>query len=324
MKTIRFDGRTAIVTGAGGGLGREYALELARRGAHVVVNDLGVSSAGKHPSSEMADRVVAEILSTGGKAVSNYDDVGTRAGGEALVKAAVEAFGRLDIVIINAGLVRTMRFEDQTDEQIDTILNVNLKQGFYVGQPAYRVMKEQGYGRFVFMGSAVGMFGDGWQANYGASKAGLFALSNIIALEGAKHGILSNVVTPTARSRMEEQLNPLSMEEVPEIARMASAMSFTTIQDQLIPIFNTALSVYLASEKCQSTHGVYSSVGGRYARISVGVGQGWRADGGRLPTVEDVDEHWAEITDDKIVGRPQHVMDEIRMVIDGISDPTRS
>jgi NAD(P)-dependent dehydrogenase (short-subunit alcohol dehydrogenase family) len=207
MKNISFDGRVAVVTGAGGGLGREYALELARRGARVVVNDLGVSTSGDNPTSQMANRVVAEIREAGGTAVANYDDVGTRAGGAALVEAAVNSFGRLDIVIINAGLVRTMRFEDQTDAQIDTILNVNLKQGFYVGQPAYKIMKAQGYGRFVFMGSAVSMFGDSWQANYGAAKAGLFALSNIISLEGAKHGILSNVVTPTARSRMEQQLS---------------------------------------------------------------------------------------------------------------------
>jgi hypothetical protein len=120
---------------------------------------------------------------------------------------------------------------------------------------------------------------------------------------------------------MEQQLSPLAMEEAPEIGRVAAGLDYTVIQDQITPVFNAPLTVYLASEQCQSTHGVFSSVAGRYARISVGVGQGWRAEGGRLATVEEVAEHWVQIADDKTVGRPQFVFDEIRMVIEGMSAP---
>ena len=318
MPKINFTDRVALVTGGGGGLGREYALELARRGAKVIVNDLGCDTSGANPSSQMANVVVDEIRAAGGVAIASPDDISTRTGGAAAVQSAIDNFGRLDIAIVNAGLLRPGRFEDQTDEQIDLILNVNLKQGYYVGQPAFRQMKAQGYGRFVFMGSAVGMFGDPWGANYGPSKAGLFSLSNIIALEGAKYGIKSNVVLPTARSRMEEQIDPAALQDVHQVSAVVAAVDYALIGDQLIPVFNMPLTVYLASDTCQETHGVFSSVAGRYARAAVSVGCGWRDSGGQLATVEDVAQHWAEIADDRPVGRPHFVHDEFRIVIDQI------
>jgi NAD(P)-dependent dehydrogenase (short-subunit alcohol dehydrogenase family) len=323
MTKINFQGRVALVTGAGGGLGREYALELAQRGARVVVNDLGVNSAGEKASSAMADKVVEEIRAAGGEAVANYDSVATRAGGSAIVQTALDSWGRLDSVIINAGLLRTNPFDEQTDEQIALMVNSHLMQGFYVGQPAYRAMKAQGYGRFVFMGSAVGMFGDGWKSSYGAGKAGLFAISNNIANDGARHGIKSNVVLPTAQSRMSEQIDEKFIEDLPAIANLAAALDLSQIHGQFLPIYNAPLTIYLASEACQETHGVFSSVAGRYARCSVGVGRGWRKQDGALASVDEVAAHWEAIADDHMIGRPYSVFDEFRILIDDMS-PSRT
>src|SRR6266853_4747557 len=162
MSKINFDGRVAIITGGGNGLGRDYCLELAKRGAKVLVNDLGGSAAGQGQSRSAADRVVDEIKTAGGHAVPSYDSVSTRAGGQAIVDAAMKAFGRVDIVINNAGFLRNNRFEDITDSQIDALVDVHLKGAFYVSQPAYKAMKANRYGRFLFTGSTSAMFGHAW------------------------------------------------------------------------------------------------------------------------------------------------------------------
>jgi NAD(P)-dependent dehydrogenase (short-subunit alcohol dehydrogenase family) len=162
MTHIRFDGRVAIITGAGNGLGRDYALELARRGAKVVVNDLGGSGSGQGASHSAADLVVAEIRDASGEAVASHDSVSTRSGGEAIVQTALDAYGKVDICINNAGFLRNGRFEDLDDGQIDSIIDVHLKGAFYVAQPAYRAMRRNGYGRFLFTGSASAMFGHAW------------------------------------------------------------------------------------------------------------------------------------------------------------------
>jgi NAD(P)-dependent dehydrogenase (short-subunit alcohol dehydrogenase family) len=162
--TISFDGRVAVVTGGGNGLGRDYCLNLAARGARVVVNDLGGTGAGQGASHGAADRVVEEIRAAGGQAVASHDSVATREGGAAIIATAMQAFGRVDIVINNAGFLRNNRFEDLSDEQIDAVMNVHLKGAFYVTQPAYRVMKDQGYGRILFTASASGLYGHPWLA----------------------------------------------------------------------------------------------------------------------------------------------------------------
>jgi len=186
---IDFTGQVAVVTGAGRGLGRLYALELAKRGASVVVNDLGGSMHGEGADTKVADDVVAEITATGGAAIASYDSVDSSEGGEAIVRAAVDNFGRLDAVVSNAGIFNSIAFDEMTPIQWRQMLSVHLDGGFYLSQPAFRVMKRQGYGRFVFISSSGGLFGQHLEAHYAAAKAGLVGLSNIIALEGADHGI---------------------------------------------------------------------------------------------------------------------------------------
>ena len=182
---IDFTGQVAIVTGAGRGLGRLYAIELARRGAAVVVNDLGGTMQGHGSDSTVADQVVKEIGDSGGTAVSSAESVATPEGGEAIVHAAVDRFGRLDAVVSNAGIFHTVGFDELKVDDWRGMLSVHLDGGFYLSQPAFRVMKSQGYGRFVFITSSAGMFGQPNSAHYAAAKAGLVGLANAIAVEGA-------------------------------------------------------------------------------------------------------------------------------------------
>jgi len=206
MSGIRFDNRVAVVTGAGGGLGRTYALEFAKRGAKVVVNDLGGKTDGTGKSTSMADKVVDEIKAAGGQAVANYDSVSTFEGGEAIIKAAVDNFGTVDVVINNAGILRDKTFAKLEPDDLDAVLAVHLRGAFCVSQPAFKVMKEKGYGRFVFTSSGAGIFGNFGQTNYGAAKMGLVGLMHVLAVEGAKYNIKCNAIAPTARTRMTEDL----------------------------------------------------------------------------------------------------------------------
>ncbi len=199
---IEFEGQVVIVTGAGRGLGRLYAVELARRGASVVVNDLGGSMHGHGADTSVADQVVEGITRAGGAAVASHDSVDTPGGGEAIVRTAVDTFGRLDAVVSNAGIFNSVPFDELSAEDWRRMLRVHLDGGFYLSQPAYRVMKSQGYGRFVFISSSGGMFGQPLEAHYAAAKAGLVGLTNVIAIEGAEHGILANTVLPFGFSRM--------------------------------------------------------------------------------------------------------------------------
>jgi len=209
---IDFTGQVAIVTGGGNGIGRAHCLALAARGAKLVVNDLGASSSGAGRASEAADRVVDEIRAAGGEAIPNYESVATREGGAAIIAAALKAFGRIDALVNNAGFLTDAPFDEMTDAQIDTIIDVHLKGAFYVSQPAFRAMKDAGYGRIVFTGSASGMFGHAWHASYGAAKAGMLGLMNVVALEGVPHGILANAIMPNAVTRISESLSRGFME----------------------------------------------------------------------------------------------------------------
>jgi len=311
---IRFDGRVALVTGAGGGLGRDYARELARRGAKVVVNDLGGTATGTGESRTAAQGVVDEITQAGGVAVASYESVASRAGGAAIVQAALDHFGRLDIVINNAGFLRNNRFEDMTDDEIDSVLEVHLKGAFYVSQPAYRAMKANAYGRFIFTGSASALYGHAWQANYAAAKGGLMGLSHIVALEGARHGILSNFLMPTAHTRMNEVMSTGFM-EVPSFAAAVQRIPFAEFNETLAPAYNTPLVMYLASERCVSTHNLYSQLGGRYARVFIGVADGWLAPVGGVPSVEDLAAHWGAVEDRSVYHLPQSVYEEFEVVL---------
>ncbi len=291
MSDISFDGRVAIVTGAGGGLGRTYALELAARGALVVVNDLGGSLDGTGGDDSAAKKVVDEIKAKGGDAVPNFDSVMTPQGGANVVKTAIDAFGKVDVVINNAGFLRDKSFLKLTWEDLDAIIDVHLKAAFYVSQPAFASMKEHGYGRFVFTASNA-TFGNFGQTNYAAAKMGLVGLSNTIAVEGARAGILSNVIMPVAKTRMTEEL-------------------LGTFAENLAPELVTPMVTYLASEACTTTHGAYSAAGGRYARVFWALGQGWFAGQDGTPSAEDVQAHLAEIEDRDGYLVPESTTDEI-------------
>ena len=295
MSDIAFDGRVAVVTGGGGGLGRSYSIELARRGAKVVVNDLGGSVDGSGSGTRAADAVVEEIKGAGGEAIPNYDSVSSPEGGEAIVGAALDAFGTVDVVINNAGILRDRSFANLTLEDLDGVLDTHLKGAFYVSMPAFKVMKENGYGRFVHTSSNSGIFGNFGQSNYGAAKMGLVGLSNVLAIEGAKYGIQSNVIAPVARTRMTEQL-------LGPLAEMVSP-------DQVMPMV-----VFLASEANLYTHEIFTAGGGRYGRIFLGTNPGWFAGPKVVPAVEEILAHIDEIRDLSSYEVPGSSNDEIMII----------
>ena len=295
LSDITFDQRVAIVTGAGGGLGRSYALELARRGARVVVNDLGGAIDGTGGDSRPADRVVEEITRRGGEAVANYDSVSTPEGGAGIVQTALDAFGTVDVVINNAGILRDRSFGNLTLDELEAVMKVHLLGAFYVSMPAFPVMKEKGYGRFVFTSSNAGIFGNFGQANYGAAKAGLVGFSNVLAIEGAKYNIRSNVIAPVARTRLtEELLGPLTDFLDP---------------DQVMPMV-----VYLCSESNQFTHEIFTAGGGRFGRIFVGTNQGWFSGVKAVPSVEEVRDNLDQIRDISRFEVPMSSTEEIMLI----------
>ncbi|MGH9276441.1 MAG: SDR family oxidoreductase [Acidimicrobiales bacterium] len=255
MAELGFDGKVAIITGAGGGLGRSHALDLAKRGALVVVNDLGGSADGTGHSETAAQKVVEEIKAAGGEAVANYDSVATPEGGANIVKTAVDTFGRIDIIINNAGILRDTSFKNMTPDQVNPVLDVHLRGAFYVTQPAWQIMRDQGYGRIVNTSSGAGIFGNFGQTNYGAAKMGLVGFTRVLAVEGAKNNIKANVIAPVAKTRLTEEL-------------------FGEAMDKLAPELVTPVVTYLAHEDCPVSGEVYSVGGGRVARIFVGVTPG--------------------------------------------------
>jgi NAD(P)-dependent dehydrogenase (short-subunit alcohol dehydrogenase family) len=300
MSEIRFDDRVAVITGAGGGLGRTYALEFAKRGAKVVVNDLGGATDGSGGGTSMADKVVKEIESAGGTAVSNYDSVSTPEGGEAIIKTALDNFGQVDIVVNNAGILRDRSFVKLSPEELEIVIDVHLKGAFYVSQPAFRSMKERNYGRFVHTASAAGIFGNFGQTNYGAAKMGLVGLSNVLAVEGAKNNILSNVIAPIAKTRLTEEL-------------------LGPVADKLGPEFVTPLTLYLCSEQNEETHAIYSVGGGRYARIFIGLAPGWTKKGGEV-SVEEIAENFGQIHEPGEYIIPRSIGDEMKAVMQSLAD----
>lgn len=310
---VDFTGQAAIVTGGGNGIGRAHCLALAAHGAKVVVNDVGATSAGSGRAREAADKVVDEIRAAGGEAIANYDSVATREGGAAIIGAAMKAFGRVDALVNNAGFLTDAPFDEMSDAQIDTIIDVHLKGAFYVSQPAFRVMKDAGYGRIVFTGSSSGMFGHAWHASYGAAKAGIMGLMNVVALEGVPHGILANAIMPNAVTRISESVSKGFMDNKP-FAETMTRVNFAPLLPSVKAEWTAPLAVYLASKVCQSTHNLYSQAGNRYARVFIGVTEGWRSPGDQPPGPEALGAHWSEIEDRATYYLPLTNYDELAFV----------
>ncbi|MDA8140007.1 MAG: SDR family NAD(P)-dependent oxidoreductase [Desulfobacteraceae bacterium] len=297
--TIRFDGRVAIVTGAGGGLGRAYALELARRGAKVVVNDLGGATDGSGTGSAApADLVVAEIRAQGGQAVANYDNVATAAGGEAMVAAALKHFGKLDILINNAGILRDKSFVKMEPENWRAVLAVHLNGAYNVSRPAFAAMRENKYGRILMTTSAAGLYGNFGQTNYSAAKAGLVGLMNTMKLEGDKHNIKVNTIAPLAASRLTEGIIPPEM-----FAKMK-------------PEYAVPMALFLCSEACPVNGNIYNAGMGFFNRAAVVTGKGAvPTKDGRVPMVEEIRDAMEEIASlkgEKLYGQlPEQLMDVV-------------
>jgi NAD(P)-dependent dehydrogenase (short-subunit alcohol dehydrogenase family) len=301
VAVITFKDQVVIVSGAGRGLGRLYALELARRGASVVVNDVGSTMHGAGADATVADLVVKDIEDAGGIAIASHDSVATPEGGEAIVQTAVDRFGRLDAVVSNAGIFHTVEFDQLEVDDWRRMLTVHLDGGFYLSQPAFRVMKAQGYGRFVFVVSSAGLFGQLNSAHYAAAKAGLLGLMNVIAIEGEPHGILANGVLPFGYSRM-------VTETVGDREALGDAVPFlNAIEPELV----VPMVVFLASRACEFTHHSYSACAGRFARAFVGLAEGWVAQPGTTPTADDVEAHLAEISATEPFIVPTSIFDEV-------------
>ncbi len=267
MAQIDFDGRVAVVTGAGGGLGRQHALLFADRGAKVVVNDLGGSRDGSGGGSEMADQVVAEIIDAGGEAVANYDGVHTWDGGERIIQTALDAFGRIDVVVNNAGILRDVSFAKLDEQQLDLVIKVHLYGAFHVTRAAWPHFREQAYGRVINTTSGSGLYGNFGQSNYSAAKLGLVGLTRTLAHEGAKYDINVNAIAPVAKSRMTEDVMPQQF------------------LDRIEPEYVSPLVAYLASEACSQSGQIYAVGGGYMARVAIVEGEGITFD-----DVPDVDE----------------------------------
>ena len=294
---LSFDGRVAVITGAGGGLGRSHALELARRGALIVVNDLGGSVDGTGASTSAAATVVAEIEALGGVAVANTDSIATPEGGEAVVQTALDAFGKVDIVINNAGILRDTSFKNMSAEMVDPVIDVHLRGAFNVTRPVWPLMREQGYGRIINTTSGAGLFGNFGQANYGAAKMGLVGLARVLAVEGAKSGIRVNVIAPIARTRMTEEI----------LGDKAALLG---------PELISPLVAYLAHESCDRNGAIYSVGGGRIARVFLGVTPGVVDS---ALTAESIAEVIDEIDDTDGFFIPSKLGDEIRVIYGALS-----
>ncbi|MEU3169973.1 SDR family oxidoreductase [Streptosporangium sp. NPDC006930] len=274
MSELRFDGRVAVITGAGHGLGRSHALSLAERGAKVVVNDLGGALDGTGASAGPAAEVVELIRKAGGEATASTDNVATPEGAQAIVRTAIDTYGRLDIVVNNAGILRDRSFGKMSVEEFDQVLAVHIRGSFLVSRAAFPYLKEQGYGRIVNTSSPAGLFGNFGQANYSTAKMGLVGLTKTLGIEGARAGIKANAIAPIAWTRMTEELLPAEFEAKFTAERVS------------------ALVTFLAHEACETSGEVFSVGGGRIARVFVAEGPGWRQDD---HTVEDIRDNWEAI-----------------------------
>jgi NAD(P)-dependent dehydrogenase (short-subunit alcohol dehydrogenase family) len=286
---IRFDHRVAVVTGAGRGLGREHALLLASLGAAVVVNDIGGAVDGTGSSRQPAESVVAEIEAAGGIAVADTHSVATPEGGAAIIGTAIDTFGRVDVVVNNAGISRAKTFANMGIDQWDDVIAVHLRGAVCVTLPAWRSMRAQGYGRIVNTSSAVGLFGAFGLSNYGAAKMGLIGLTRVLAQEGAKYNIHVNAIAPVARTRMSDDL-------------LGGA-------DEFDPVLVSPVVAWLAHEDCPANGEIISAGAGRVARVFVAETPGYV---NRAMTAADVRDHWADICAEEGYQVPAGMVDAVR------------
>jgi NAD(P)-dependent dehydrogenase (short-subunit alcohol dehydrogenase family) len=297
MADLGYDGKVAIITGAGGGLGREHALLLASRGAQIVVNDIGGSVSGDGGSDGPAHRAAKEIEDLGGVAVADTNTVATPEGGAGIVRTALEAFGRVDIVINNAGILRDKAFHNMTADLLSPVLDVHLKGAFFVTRPAWIKMREQNYGRVLNTSSNSGILGNFGQSNYGAAKMGLVGFTRVLAAEGAKYNIKVNAISPVARTRMTEDiLGPMA--------------------ERLDPALVSPMAAWLVHEDCPSTGEIYTAAGGRVARFFIGLTEGYY--NAKL-TLEDVRDHFDEVRDERGYIVPRGPTDEFAQLFKHLS-----
>ncbi|MDQ8043054.1 MAG: SDR family NAD(P)-dependent oxidoreductase [Solirubrobacteraceae bacterium] len=311
MSTVDFKGRRAIVTGGGRGLGRSYALELARRGAAVVVSDRPGTAA--EPSA--ADAVVQEIVDAGGQAVASYGDLTTPEGGAEIVQAALDAFGGIDVVVNNAGFLRPGEFHDLSGDDFDAMLGVHLLGAVNVCRAAIVHMREQGYGRIVNTASNAGTFGMPAMANYCAAKAGVLGLTRALSIEGEPFGIKANAILPNASTTI-SQGTPIPGDQA---AQGGSRAYKEQLADRFSPEMVTPLTLFLASEDCPVTGEFYSALAGRFARVFIGVADGWGGETEEAPSIEDVADHFDAIRDLDGYVLPTSVVDEYRIVAEKLT-----
>ena len=293
MAALGYDGKVAIITGAGGGLGRQHALLMAKRGALIVVNDLGGSVDGTGANASAAQKVVDEIKAAGGEAVADHNSVATPEGGEAIVQTAIDTFGRVDIVINNAGILRDKAFHNMEPDLLNPVLDVHLKGAFYVTKPAFVRMREQGYGRIISTSSAAGVFGNFGQTNYGAAKMGLVGFTRVLGVEGAKFNIKANAIAPLAMTRMTENI-------------------LGGLKDKLDPGLVSPLVAFLAHEDCPVTGQLFSVGGGRVAQVFLGETNVYYNPN---LTPEDVQGNWDVITDRSTYAVPNNLGDETALFL---------
>ena len=308
---LRFDGQVAVITGAGGGLGKQYALLLAARGARVVVNDIGGSVTGDGANAEAATAVAEEIQQHGGEAVADSHSVTSPEGGAAIIDTALRAWGRVDIVINNAGIVRDAPFEDMTPDRFEPLVDVHLKGAFHVTRPAWKVMREQGYGRIVNTCSAAGILGAEGMSNYGSAKTGLIGFTRVLAAEGAGHDIKVNAIAPIAYTRMlAHSVDTTEKPDDPSAQAVLDDLVGHYLQ-MLDPALVAPVVAFLAHPDCPVSGEIYTVGAGHVARFFIGRTRGFYSP---ALSVEHVRDHLNEIRDEAgytVPGGPADEMSEL-------------